>query len=234
GVEGRVTKHRLRAVIPAMLTASQRSVHWAAAILVMALTISACGTVASPAPAHVLPTIASTIGPVPSSTSAAPVSSALSPWQRTGALRDARFEHTATRLADGRVLVVGGWQAVTADNGEQGVRALTTAELFDPSSRLWSSTGGLHHARTGHVAVILGDGRVLVIGGSVVTAQPVAEPVRTPEVFDPKANAWTDIATPPVPVVLDAIRLADGRVLAMGFGAGADQQTEHLAVYDPA
>ena len=58
---------------------------------------------------------------------------------------------TATPLADGRVLVVGGV-------GE------TTTELYDPPTGTWLPGGTLNQPRGLHVAVRLRDGRVLVAG----------------------------------------------------------------------
>src|SRR5689334_11643462 len=53
-------------------------------------------------------------------------------WSTTGSMAVNRGDHTATLLADGRVLVVGGIQAI---------RPLASAELYDPSTRAWSSAG---------------------------------------------------------------------------------------------
>ena len=79
-------------------------------------------------------------------------------WQfkATGSLNAARYGHTATLLATGQVLVVGG----TDDNGY-----LATAEVFDPSTGKWSPTGDLHDGRGFHTAALLGDGTVVVVGG---------------------------------------------------------------------
>ncbi|HEX5148893.1 MAG TPA: kelch repeat-containing protein, partial [Candidatus Limnocylindrales bacterium] len=46
------------------------------------------------------------------------------------------------------------------------VRALATAELFDPRSGTWSPTGSMRFARSGAVAATLTDGRVLVVGSA--------------------------------------------------------------------
>jgi hypothetical protein len=60
-------------------------------------------------------------------------------------------------LEDGRVLVSGGVVP-------QGY-AVPTAELFDPGTGEFVATGSMSHARSGHAASLLDDGRVLVIGG---------------------------------------------------------------------
>jgi len=64
----------------------------------------------------------------------------------------ARRTATATRLANGRVLVVGGAE-------------VSTAELYDPPTGTWLPAGALSEPAGLLVAVRLADGRVLVAGG---------------------------------------------------------------------
>ena len=66
---------------------------------------------------------------------------------------EARQYHTATLLADGRVLVAGD-NSVTID-----------AEVYDPATDSWTATGPMIQPRQGHFATLLQDGRVLVAGG---------------------------------------------------------------------
>jgi hypothetical protein len=78
-------------------------------------------------------------------------------WTATASMSTARAHMTATPLANGRVLVVGGV-------GE------TTSELYSPATGTWSPGGVLNHPRWLHAAVRLADGRVLVAGGGGYTA----------------------------------------------------------------
>ena len=71
-----------------------------------------------------------------------------------------RAVHSATRLHDGRVLIVGG---CTADGCEEGLS--DDAWLFDPDSGRYTATGAPQIARAGHRAVPLQDGSVLIFGG---------------------------------------------------------------------
>ena len=77
-------------------------------------------------------------------------------WTATGDLITARWDHTATLLPDGMVLVAGGAANVTA---------LASAELYDPASGTWTETGSLAHARQSHTATLLPNGQVLAAGG---------------------------------------------------------------------
>ena len=67
----------------------------------------------------------------------------------------ARASHTAFRLKSGFVLLAAGRSPGNgyADN-------LATAELYDPSSGQFKSTGSLKSARAGHTMTLLADSRV--------------------------------------------------------------------------
>jgi len=101
-------------------------------------------------------------------------------------LATARSGHTATLLQDGRVLVAGG----TGTRDEQEDGALTSAELFDSSTGEWTATGSLIGARTGHQAVLLTNGLVLVSGGALLTGGGRSDPLAYCEVWDPATGEW--------------------------------------------
>jgi len=46
-----------------------------------------------------------------------------------------------------------------------GVHPLSSAELFDPSTAIWSPADSMTVTRFGHTATLLADGRILVVGG---------------------------------------------------------------------
>ena len=71
-------------------------------------------------------------------------------------MRDARYNHPATLLSNGKVLVAG---------GEKDIGALSGAELYDQATGTWSATGSLATARFHHTATLLPNGKVLVVGG---------------------------------------------------------------------
>ncbi|MGB6645221.1 MAG: kelch repeat-containing protein [Candidatus Cybelea sp.] len=111
-------------------------------------------------------------------------------WSPTGDMRVAlgavpkvagRANHTATELADGRVLVAGGFGYIS--DFTQTV-ILQTAEIFDPSSATWRLTGNMNQPRAQHAAVALSDGRVLVAGG-----YDFGPPLASAEIFSAKSQA---------------------------------------------
>src|SRR2546425_8172293 len=100
---------------------------------------------------------------------------ARTPWAQVVATPDlqiARAGHTATLLADGRILIVG---------GETASRPVSEAEIFDPTSGGFSVVGSSVVARADHTATLLGDGRVLIAGGrhftTLLDAMELFEPV---------------------------------------------------------
>ena len=88
----------------------------------------------------------------------------------------ARENHTATPLADGRVLIAA---------GEKDAVDLASAELFDPTTGAFRATGPLPMAEDSQTATLLSDGRVLLAGGRSGSSLPIAE------LFDPKAGFFT-------------------------------------------
>jgi hypothetical protein len=64
-------------------------------------------------------------------------------------------------------------------------RALATAEIWDPATGQWSSTGALRFARPGPATVTLSDGRVLVVSASDHNVHLDEAAFGNAEVFDP-------------------------------------------------
>lgn len=126
-------------------------------------------------------------------------------FQPTGSLATARALHTATLLADGRVLVTGGFVAVDGST-------TASAEVYEPSTGNFSPAGAMQAGRVLHSAILLTDGRVLVLGGQQASAAT--------DVFDPTADLWRPGPTlEPASGASTATLLRNGRVLVFG---GAD------------
>lgn len=74
-----------------------------------------------------------------------------------GSLLTPRYGHTATRLNNGNVLVVGGWDASN--------QPIASIELYDTESDGVSAMPSMSSPRAEHTATWLPDGSVLVVGG---------------------------------------------------------------------
>ncbi len=143
-------------------------------------------------------------------------------WQPGASLDAPRYGHTATLLADGRVLVVGGRGYATG--------AGTAASVYDPVIDRWQQTAAMEHDRTDHTATLLADGRVLVIGGR--TDENYTD--KTAEIYDPASNTWGVASALSTGRRNHTATLrSDGRVLVAG-GTGATGTLVSSEWYDPA
>lgn len=151
-------------------------------------------------------------------------------WTATGNMIEARINHTATPLPDGRVLVAGG---VGASTSEFFANILSSAELYDPSTGEWTSTGAMFDVRVGHTATALLDGTVLVAGGGS-SSDGDGGPLASAEVYDPGTGQWTVTgSTIGAGPDRSATILDDGQVLVVG-GAAGDVELGGLAeLFDP-
>lgn len=136
-------------------------------------------------------------------------------WASTGAMSVPRYGHSATLLPDGRVLVAGG--AHVRDRTTELTRA--SAEFYDPESGTWAPARPMGDERWGHHAVPLSDGRILVVGGFAATGFAVAGTLALCETYDPASDTWAPVGSLRTPRrTHQAVRLADGAVLAIGGG----------------
>jgi hypothetical protein len=159
-------------------------------------------------------------------------------WSATGSMIEARSEQTATRLPDGRVLVAGGIGAY-GNVRVVAPKVLATAELYDPDTGSWTATGGLSTPRVGQQATLLGDGRVLVVGGMTYSGDGEEIILASAEAYDPGDGTWTKAGTMGTARTRHtATLLADGRVLVAGgvnfFGMFSGDVVASAELYDPA
>jgi hypothetical protein len=157
----------------------------------------------SPAPAEIYDSAAATSSPAP------------------GTLTAARSSHTSTLLRTGQVLVAGGLDGAGA--------ATRSAELFDPATGLFSTTGNLVGARAQHTATTLPSGKVLLSGGTAAGA-----PLASAELYDPVAGTFQATTGPMAAARTQqtATLLGTGKVLVTG-GLGAAGPLLTAELFDP-
>jgi Galactose oxidase, central domain/Kelch motif len=143
----------------------------------------------------------------------------------TGSMATPREVHTATLLADGRVLITGG--------ADYQAHAVASAELYDPKTGKFSPTGSMTTARAFHTATLLADGRVLVGGGSPA-AWGTTVHLASAEIYDPKTGTFTATGSMITERDFDtATLLADGRVLVAGGSGLTQEDLASAEIYDP-
>jgi hypothetical protein len=128
----------------------------------------------------------------------------------TGSLGTGRGGHTATLLANGKVLVAGGLISPNVDE------VASTAELYDPATGAFTPTGDLTAAREEHTATLLSDGRVLIAGGMSADATLISA-----EIYDPATGKFA--ATDSMSMLRSshtATLLPDSTVLVAGGNNG--------------
>jgi hypothetical protein len=136
----------------------------------------------------------------------------------TGSMNTYRAGHTATLLANGKVLIAGGAYS-------------NVAELYDPATETFSPTGDMITQRTGgHSATLLNDGRVLIAGGSLGASYRLANA----ELYDPSTGTFA--ATGDLPAAFArAVEtlLPSGKVFIDGSPLDGSESGA-AALYDPA
>jgi hypothetical protein len=120
-------------------------------------------------------------------------------WLTTGSLHAARQNGAATLLANGPVLLAGG---INFNHGIESI--LTTTELYNPSSGVWSVTGSMISGIVNPASTLLGSNDVLIANAA--------------QLYNPASASWT--GTGPLPRTagnpLRATLLPNGNVLASG------------------
>lgn len=137
-----------------------------------------------------------------------------STFYQAGSLRLGRYQHTATLLPNGKVLLAGGLTSTGAT---------ATAELYDPRSNTFDWTGSMDTPRHAHTGTVLPNGKVLIVGmSSTQGATPQAQ------LYDPGSGTFTNTGGLSYPRNEHAATLLpDGRVLIAG---GSSPNGE---IYDP-
>jgi hypothetical protein len=108
-------------------------------------------------------------------------------WSLTASMGSARSNHGAVRLADGRVLVAGGYQKTSTDNNV----FLASAELYDPTTGTWTATSPMNHFRLSFPLTRLPDGNVLAVSDKTAELYRASEEVALGSLLGTVASATT-------------------------------------------
>jgi N-acetylneuraminic acid mutarotase len=131
-------------------------------------------------------------------------------WTFTGSMAIGRYAHSAVLLPSGEVLVAGGIVTTSI----QGIPSYTaTAELYNPSTGLWTTTGSMAAPRFAHGGARLQNGQVLVAGGANANGL-----LASAELYEPSTGKWTETGSLNYARSTHATLLQSGQVLMAGGG----------------
>lgn len=164
-------------------------------------------------------------------------------WANRAPIPEPRSDDAIVALPSGDVLVIGGQGSYVPGSNPA---TLATTWLYHPATDSWSRTGSLGTARSRAQAAVLSDGRVLLVGGSVLRPQPVQLPnggsdpyqsIGSAEIFDPRSGEWSPAGS--LNVVRDSfplLAIAHGQALVAGGCAPLEVGGAALSsaeVFDP-
>jgi hypothetical protein len=137
----------------------------------------------------------------------------------TGSMTEARGLHVATLLANGKVLVTGGY----------GADYLQSAELYDPVAGTFTATVSMAASRWQHAGALLANGKALVAGGHGSGGETASA-----ELFDPVTEVFT--TTGSMKVIREqqtATLLPNGKMLIAGGFNATSGPLASAELYDP-
>ena len=129
---------------------------------------------------------------------------------------------TATLLKDGTVLIAGGYH---------GFDDLNSAEIYNPQTHHSHHTGSMKIKRHNHQAILMNDGRVLIIGGSNL----LISDIKQVEIYDPKTRSFKLTDNLKIDGLQDfsLTKLKDGKILFSGGGGKYNGIRRSNEIYDP-
>jgi hypothetical protein len=154
-------------------------------------------------------------------------------WSLVGSMHVARGGMALLALPHGMALAAGG--CAFANQGITAGGALTSSEVFDPTTDAWTVTTPLPEPRCIARGLLMRDGRVLMTGGSASSF--LGGSVTNAFLYDERNHTWT-AAGSTIPGASAPILLADGLVFVAAVQGGQTQG--HVAsllvggqVFDP-
>ena len=102
-------------------------------------------------------------------------------WLPAASLNIGRYNHTATLLSSGEVLIAGG--------SAKTVGALRSCEIYNPANNTWFITASLNEPRSNAASILLPNDNVFISGGDSTGVNTIPME-KSCEVFDIKKSVW--------------------------------------------
>jgi hypothetical protein len=147
----------------------------------------------------------------------------------TGSMTTARHEHTATLLHNGMVLIAGGGSITSGGSNF----ILASAELYDPATGTFTTTGGMTPGEILHTATLLNNGMVLIAGGIDATGTTSA----SAQLYNPATGTFTATRSLNTARLYHTATLLNNGAVLIAGGTGSPNTLIPLAgaeVYNPA
>lgn len=135
-----------------------------------------------------------------------------------------RAAHTSTLLKDGRVLIAGG----IVEDGKGNEQPMNTAEIFNPETNEFTTTGNMIESHCNHTATLLENGEVLIIAGWKAGQRSDAV-----EIYNPKTGEFRLAARLEKPLqAQNTVLLKNGKVLIVGGNSASNDYQMQAYLYD--
>ena len=143
---------------------------------------------------------------------------------KISSMNQKRAAHTSTLLNDGRVLIAGG----IVEDGSGSERPMNTAEIFDPITNEFISTGDMIESHCNHTATLLDNGEVLIIAG-----WKPGERSDAVEIYNPETGKFRLAARLEKPLqAQNAVLLNNGKILIVGGNSSRTNYQMEAYLYD--
>lgn len=151
-------------------------------------------------------------------------------WEYRKPMPMRRFLFAAVVGPDDRIYTFG--EMGEYNKGDKAVPSFDDTHVYDPKTDSWSSLTPMPRPRKTHDCVLGTDGKIYVLGGSIVYNGP---PLRDVLIYDPVKDKWKKGPKMKLPrSTLAAVATPDGKIYAIGgTDVGAYEKRRSLNVFLP-
>lgn len=142
-------------------------------------------------------------------------------WARKSDMPEGRSWASACTV-NGKIYVIGG------STGEEGKRAMSLLEEYDPATGKWTRKADMPTGRDSFSASVV-NGKIYVIGGQDAAMRALS----SAEEYDPATDTWTKKADMPTARRELATSVVDGKIYATGGKQAGFERFANVEEYDP-